>query len=74
MAPGRPFLLTRRRVENARLDKFGVERFLHDGTMAVMASSVEQTTGQIASQVRAFTEEVIAGTPYFIVDVEVRGA
>lgn len=38
-----------------------------------MASSVEQTTGRIASQVRAFTEEVIAGTSYFIVDVEVRG-
>ncbi len=38
-----------------------------------MASSVKQTTGRIASQVRAFTEEVITGTPYFIVDVEVRG-
>lgn len=60
-------------IENARLDKFEVERFLHDGTRSVMASSVEQTTGQIASQVRGFTEEVIADTPYFIVDVDVRG-
>jgi ribosome maturation factor RimP len=51
----------------------GVERFLHDGIMVVMASSVEEKTGEIASQVRAFTEEVIAGTPYFIVDVDVRG-
>ncbi len=38
-----------------------------------MSNSVEQTTEGIAAQVRAFTEEVIAGTPYFIVDVEVRG-
>ncbi len=38
-----------------------------------MARSVQQTARQIADRVRAFTEEVIAGTPYFIVDVEVRG-
>jgi ribosome maturation factor RimP len=37
------------------------------------ASSVEQKAQSIAAQVRAFTEEVIAGTPYFIVDVDVRG-
>lgn len=38
-----------------------------------MARSVQQTAREIEDQVRAFTEEVIAGTPYFIVDVEVRG-
>lgn len=38
-----------------------------------MASRVEETINRIAAQVRALTEEVIAGTPYFIVDVEVRG-
>lgn len=38
-----------------------------------MASSVQETINAIASRVRALTEEVIAGTPYFIVDVEVRG-
>ena len=38
-----------------------------------MASSVQQTKNRLASKVRALTEEVIAGTPYFIVDVEVRG-
>jgi ribosome maturation factor RimP len=38
-----------------------------------MASSVQETKSRLASQVRALTEEVIAGTPYFIVDVEVRG-
>lgn len=38
-----------------------------------MAGRVQQTTEQIAEQVRTLTEEVIAGTSYFIVDVEVRG-
>jgi len=38
-----------------------------------MPKSVQQTTDQIAAQVRELTEEVIMGTPYFIVDVEVRG-
>jgi len=38
-----------------------------------MASSTQQTTDQLASEVRALTDEVIAGTPYFLVDVEVRG-
>lgn len=38
-----------------------------------MASSVQQRTQQIAARVRELTEEVIRGTPYFVVDVEVRG-
>lgn len=38
-----------------------------------MAQSVQQTTEQLAARVRELTEEVIMGTPYFIVDVEVRG-
>jgi len=51
----------------------GVGRFLHGNIRTDMASSTQQTTDQLASAVRAYTEEVIAGTPYFIVDVEVRG-
>jgi len=34
---------------------------------------VNSTQQRIADQVRALTEEVIAGTSYFLVDVEVRG-
>lgn len=38
-----------------------------------MGQSTQQTTDEIADQVRAFTEEVIMGTPYFLVEIEVRG-
>jgi len=36
-------------------------------------SAVNTVQKQLADQVRQFTEEVIAGTSYFLVDVEVRG-
>lgn len=38
-----------------------------------MSSSTEQTTDRLTTYVRELTEEVLAGTPYFIVDLEVRG-
>lgn len=38
-----------------------------------MAQRVEQTTEGIAAYVRTLTDEVIGGTSYFLVDVEVRG-
>ncbi len=37
------------------------------------AAAVNTVQKQLADQVRQFTEEVIAGTSYFLVDVEVRG-
>lgn len=38
-----------------------------------MSSSTEQTTDRLTAYVRELTEEVLAGSPYFIVDLEVRG-
>ena len=59
---------------NARLDAVGVERFLyqHEPTMP-MSRPNGQTTESLADYVRSLTDEVLAGTPYFIVDLEVRG-
>lgn len=38
-----------------------------------MASSVQEQIEEITERVRSITEDVITGTPYFIVDIEVRG-
>lgn len=43
------------------------------GILTVRRFAVNTVQQQLADRVRQFTEEVIAGTSYFLVDVEVRG-
>ena len=50
-----------------------VERFFVATVYHVPFSAVNTVQQKLADQVRRFTEEVIAGTSYFLVDVEVRG-
>ncbi len=52
---------------------FSVPVFLPFGPGFRRSHLVNTTQQRIADQVRVLTEEVIAGTSYFLVDVEVRG-